>query len=96
MEAYTRAVELKGGITYGIAGLVPGWTGSPYFVTATLPAQTAIMPENGNISANVVFLNNRELIAGVSLTQGTIYPFKLALFRSTTTTAGTSGAIALL
>jgi hypothetical protein len=96
MEAYTRATELSGGVTYGIAGLVPGWTGSPYFVTATLPPQTAIMPENNNITANMVFINDRNLITGVSLLAGNIYPYKLALFRSTTTAAGASGAIALL
>jgi hypothetical protein len=96
MEAYSRGFELKGGVTYGIAGLVPGWTGSPYFVTATLPPQTGIMPEVGNITANVVFANNRELISGITLTGGVIYPFKLALFCSKTTGAGVSGAIALL
>lgn len=96
MEAYTRATELQGGITYGVAGLVPGWTGSPYFVNATLPAMNAIMPENANISVNMVFANNRDLITGVSLLAGNIYPFKLALYRCTTTAAGASGAIALL
>lgn len=96
MEAYSRGYELRGGVTYGIAGLDPAWTGSPYFVTATLPAINAIMPEVGNITVNMVFANNRDVISGVTLLAGNIYPFKLALYRCTTTGAGVSGAIGLL
>jgi len=91
MEHYSRAFPLYSGITYGIAGAVTGWTGSPYFVGATLPQLKAIMPiltTTSTISANLVFADNRDVISGVNLRSGKIYEYKLSLFRNTYTPSG--------
>lgn len=78
-DFYIKGTKLTAGYTYAVGGGGTGYT-SPIFPNgaSALDAFNGFMVKgSGGANVGVVFSGSSEYIAGVSLSSGTVYPFRL-------------------